>query len=376
MKKSMFVLGLFAAGLMVASGPGLSRAGDLEVTGFADIQYFIDNEHPALDPAGGRNVVERQFVVKGEIDFEKETDNLTFRMDLDFPSSETGTDANPSVGQTFANTNMSVSGLPGGPNTLAEHLEQLKFVWAITGEESGNIWLEGGLFNSPIGYESQDAPDRDFISYGQLFGLVPSNLGGIQLGASHGPISVSVLYTDEWRSVSGQGGAVTVGNNVLPASEENSFGGTIAFNPMPAVGLSIGYLTSEQNSGGFEDEDVVDIILSGSIMPSSELELSYAAEFLQDKNNDAYMITTSVKHGKHALSLRYDSVSCDGVSVFCGGGTPATPARTPASLTVSASCDVAKALTARLEWSTYEASGFEFPADNDMLSVQFVANLM
>ncbi|MFQ5589374.1 MAG: hypothetical protein ACE5F7_11120, partial [Nitrospiria bacterium] len=85
MKKSMFVLGLFAAGLMVASGPGLSRAGDLEVTGFADIQYFIDNEHPALDPAGGRNVVERQFVVKGEIDFEKETDNLTFRMDLDFP---------------------------------------------------------------------------------------------------------------------------------------------------------------------------------------------------------------------------------------------------------------------------------------------------
>lgn len=415
MKKSNAVLGLFAAGMLVASGAGASHAGDLKVTGFADIQYFITNDQPDLD--GGitnKNLVENQFVVKGELDFEKEMENVTFRMDLDFPSNETGAadtdctltaagtpvDANGdgvcdpsntggSLGSTLAATNMGVNGLPAGGNTFAEHIEQAKFVWAITGEEMGNIFLEGGIFNSPIGYESQDAPDRSFISYGQLFGMVPSNLGGIQLGGSHGPISASVIYVDEWRGTVGP--ATGVESFKLPTSEENSLGGTLGFNPMPEVGLSIGYLTSDQAFPAATpptpaDEDILDIILSGTAMPSPDLELSYGIEYLTDENNDAYAITVSARHGHHALSLRYDAMDCDATSASCAGlnagGTRV--ANEPTSFTISASCDVAEALTARLEWSTYDADAATTGTgaatakslDADMLSLQFVANLM
>lgn len=246
MKKKNTVLGLLTAGALLVSGAALSHAGDLKITGFADIQYYISNDQPTIDKATGKNIVENQFVVKGEIDFEKEVENVTFRMDLDFPSGETGP---KTIGRTLADTNMSVTGMPAGSASFADNIEQLKFVLALTGKEAGNLSLTGGIFNSPIGYELQDAPDRNFISFGQLRSMVPFNLGGVRLAASHGPVSASVLYTDEWRSVaaakdSGNPGAVTVGNWTLPTSEENSFGGTLAFNPMPEVGLSIGYLFS------------------------------------------------------------------------------------------------------------------------------------
>ncbi len=353
MKKGSFVLNMLLAALIVVGSAGLGRAGDLKVNAFVDVLYIAADDHPALD-GGAKNVVEGQFVAKGELDVEKETDGVTFRIDLDFPSSETGTatGGGGSLGSTLASTNMSVTGLPGGPNTFAEHIEQAKFVWAIPGLPL-DLNLTGGVFNSPIGYESQDAPDRSFVAYGQLFALVPSNLAGIELAGSMGALSGSVLFTDDWAGAA----AGPVGTLVLPASEENSFGLTLGYSDAntPIPDLSVGYITTSGPA-----DATLDIIVSGAITPM----LSYAVEYLTDDVVDAaFAVTLGATHGKHALGLRYDSVDTGG-------------AATPTSLTVSAACDLAEVLTARLEYVTYDSdvSGAG-STDADMILLQFVATL-
>ncbi len=371
MKKSSFVLNTLVAASIITGSAGIGHAGDLKINAFADILYIGMNDQPSLDPTNGKNLVEGQFVAKGEINLEKENGGVTFRMDLDFPSSETGPADNDgaannggSLGNTLASTNMSVNGLPGGPNTFAEHIEQAKFVWDIPGLPIDPD-LTGGVFNSPIGYESQDAPDRSFVSYGQLFGLVPSNLAGVMLEAEHGPFSGSVLFTDDWAGTAA--GPVGTTGFVLPASEENSFGLTFGYsdanNSLPD--LSVGYITTSAAL-----DATLDIIISGSVMPSSDLDLSYAVEYLTDDVVDtAFAVTLGATHGKHALHVRYDSVD------------PAAGAATPTSLTLSASCALADTLTARVEYVTFDADGGADAfgtanADSDMLLIQFVATLM
>lgn len=354
MKKSMSVLSLFAAGLMVLGGAGLSHAGDLKISGFADILYFVTNE--AFDVAGGKNALEQQFVARAEVDFEKEEGPVTFRLDLDFPGSTSG-----GIGGNLAGSHIVVGGGLAGAHTFGDTIEQAKFDWVIPSAPA-NLTLTGGIFNTPIGYELQDATDRTLITFGQLFVLLPINHAGIELSASQGPVSASVLYVDEWRSLAG--GAA------LPTAEENSYGGTLSFNPMPEVGLSIGYLTSEQNIA-VQDEDVLDVIVSGAIMPTQGLDLNYALEYVMDENNNAYGITVGAVHnGNHGLTLRYDRVDCDAGSAFCGAK------REPKSITVGVWADIASSLTARLEWSSLDSDTAGPASETDAVLLQFVAKFM
>lgn len=346
MRRGTFVLNLVMAGLVVAGSAGFGYAANLKVSGFADVTWWFGNDQPTIDAATG-NTLEQKFRTQAEVDFEKQEGDVTFRLDLDFSGNS---------------CDQSVNGIFCAGSAITTIIEQANFNWAKAGAPMG-LNLTAGIFNSPIGLESQDSPDRQFVTYGQLYGMVPSNLTGLQLAVSQGDLSASIIYANEWRTAG------------LGAVEENSVGFTLSFNPQPLFGVSIGYLTSDNGAtpATAQDEDILDIIVSGVSPLGSGAELNYALEFITDENNTGLGLTVGATHGKHALTLRYDSVDCDAGSVFCGLGATA-PSIKPTSLTLSASCELSSVLTGKLEYVTYDAdSAALIPPDADLLLVQFVA---
>lgn len=310
MKKSSFVLNILMAGLIVVGSAGISRADGLVISGFVDVTLDIVNEHndnKCSNPAGiaaTTNCSELQFNAAAELDFERKQGPVTVRVDVDLP-----------VG--------------GASNNIAGVMtEQARFDLAVPGGESLNLNLTGGIFNSPIGFESQDKPDMLQDTNGQLFDLVPSNIAGLHLSGGNDLVQGGLIFVNDF-------------NDPVPAvtttvGEENSFGATLSVTPRPELGFSIGYL----DSGILPNEGVIDVIVSGQVMPAPHLELLYALEFVSDEKRDGKGITLHAEHGKHAATIRYDMVETDG------------SAAEPTSLTIALLCQTAENLETILEWRT------------------------
>jgi len=338
MKKGSFVLNVLMAALIVVGSAGLGRADDLVVSGFVNITLPFTNEvadatcgSPAATGDGSTNCTELQFSVNTEIDFEKKQGPLTVRVDLDFLG--TGNNISPTI-----------------------HPEQMRFDLALpVGKELG-LTLTAGVFNSPIGFESQDSPDKLQTTNGQLFALVPSNLSGLQVSGGTDMISGSLIFVNDWRNSITSPGAP---NNVFPQSttptfdEENSFGATLNVNPMPIVGLSVGYL----DSAGLPNEGIINVVVSGTVMPSSDMKLLYAVELVKDENNDGLGVTLNATHGKHGATLRYDQVD-NGVTE-------------PTTLTVALSCQHADNIGVVLEWKSTDLD--TAASATDAIGLQLVA---
>ncbi|VAX30000.1 hypothetical protein MNBD_NITROSPIRAE01-2095 [hydrothermal vent metagenome] len=334
MKKSMSVFSLFAAGAMVLGGAGLSHADDLKISGFGSINFNLMNEasdNSCSDTSGtdgSTNCTELQFSVPyAEVDFEKTVGSVTVRLDLDF----NGT----------------------GNNIGNDDVEQFRFDWMLPAGQDLGLTLTGGIFNSPIGFEAQDSPDKLQISNGQLFNMVPSNLAGLQLAGGTDMVSGSLLFVNDWRDF-GTGDLPPGATQSL--GEENTLGATFAITPMPAVGLTVGYLSS----GLKPLEDTIDIVLSGTIMPSPDLALLYALEYVTNEKQDGTGITVNAMHGKHGLTLRYDMVDNDGA------------AGDPTSLTVAFLCSLEENLKVKLEWRDDDPD-VAGQSSTDATTLQFVA---
>ena len=334
MKKSSFVLNVLMAALIVVGSAGLGHAGDLVTSGFVDITLPLTNEvadgtcgSPATPGGTTTNCTELQFGATMEVDFEKKQGPVTVRVDLDFPVT---------------------AGVGTGNNLLGAIItEQMRFDLAIPGGEGLNLNLTTGVFNSPIGFEAQDAPDLLQTTNGQLFALVPSNLAGLRLSGGNDMVSGSLIFVNDW-------------NNTLPQvtagfGEENSVGITLAVNPMPIVGLSFGYLSS----AGLPTEDLINVIVSGTVMPSADLDLLYAVEFVSDEINDGLGITLNATHGKHGATIRYDMVETTG------------SAAEPTTLTVALLCQAADNLGVVVEWKSSDPD--TAASATDALGLEFVA---
>jgi hypothetical protein len=359
MKKMNFVLSLFAAGVLVLFGTGQSLAGDLKVSGFADIILTLMDESSddaTVDSDGeSANSTERKTGVSAEVDFEYTEGPVTFRLDLDIPSI-----GNEATGLT-----------PVGDIGV----EQAKFVWAIPGGDPFGLSLTGGAFNAPIGFEAQDAPDLYQTSNGQLFALVPSNLAGFMATGGVDMVSLDVYFANDWRGTSS--------GTLL--GEENSIGGLLTVTPIEQASLAVGYITSPEvdPAVGATDENVLDIVVSGTITPMEMVNLLLAGEFLTDENNTAFAVVANLTHNTptypHGLTVRFDSVDCDEGSFYCttlgipdGDGDGLTDEATPTSITVAAFVALADNLSALLEWKTFDpdASGLD---ETDMATLEFVA---
>ncbi len=333
MKKSMSVLSYVVAGAMVFGSAGLSHADDLKVSGFAQTQVALSDEasdkgcaNPA-GTAGTTNCSELQFGASAEVDFERTQGPVTVRVDLDFNG--TG-------------NNIATAATPGGLQ-----IEQAKFDWAIPAGTDLGLTLSAGIFNSPIGFESQDAPDKLQVTNGQLFGMLPSNLAGVQLSAGTNMVNGSLIFANDWNSPD----PTAAGGH----GEENSFGATLAITPMPEVGLAVGWL----DSGELPTEATLDVVLSGTIMPSQDLSLLYALEYIADEVNTGMGATLHATHGKHGLTVRYDKVETDNV------------AAEPTTLTVAVSCGMTSDnLKAVLEWKQTDPD--TVASSTDAILLQFV----
>lgn len=371
MKMKYLVSSFLLAGSMILGGIGVAQAGDLKVSGFGDVLLTITDENADGDPSAtppGKNTKESKFGADAEVDFEREQGSVVFRLDLDFPAN-----ANP----------------PGGAAALDE-IEQLKFVWALP--VGPGLTLTGGVFNSPIGFEAQDAPDKLQTSNGQLFNLLPSNLVGIMVSGSAGPASVDLIFGNEWRN----------GTN-----EENTFGARVSAPLMgDMLGVAVGFLSSEDdNIATADDEDLLDVVLSGMHTVAPDLDLTYALEFLTDDNNEAYAIVVSLRHNSpnipHGVTVRWDTVDCDSPALtapvtsftgYCsnlgalqtanpGVGVAAGSSASPNTLTVAAFAELSENLTTRLEWTAKDS---DLPdasfaplkgeaSDADLVTLEFIA---
>ena len=253
----VFGFGFLVIALMAFGGTKISHAGDTKISGFGDLTY------QAMNSQGGAGTGERLFKIAAELDIEREMNAAVgVRIDLDFP---------------------------GGV------LEQARFDWMMN--EDFRLKLTGGKFNSPIGFEAQDAPDLLQISTGFLFDLVPSNLTGVMLSGGMEMVNVSLIAANE----------------IHGTSEENTIGGVLTLTPMEDVSISVGGLIAPEKKAG--DKDILNIVAQTSMIPSVLL----AAEYTLDDNNRGVGVVANMTHDAaipHWLTLRWNGVWTDAGSTF------------------------------------------------------------
>ncbi len=359
MKMKSLVFSLFIAGSMLFSGIGVAQADDLKVSGFGSVTLTLQDD--ANDPSiangtgcadligtlNATNCTELQTGLEAEVDFEKTTGGVTFRLDLDIHD-----------------------------DTDLVEIEQAKFSYGVFENAGLGLTFTGGRFNSPIGFEAQDAPDMLQTTNGQLFGLVPSNLTGFQLSGESGIASGSVIFANDWNN-DPQGGAGSF-------AEENSIGFTLAVNPMPTANLSIGWLDSAATNAApgpstpAGNETLLDIVLSGTVAATPDIELLYALEIFSDDARDGMGLTLHATRGHHSLTVRYDTVETQRAKAGVGtnevtGGTAAGDPETT-SLTIALLCEMREGIATVLEYRTND-NDFTVTGrpDNDTLLLEFVA---
>ncbi|MCF6256817.1 MAG: porin [Gammaproteobacteria bacterium] len=203
-KKNMVALAV--AGALVS--PLAVMAADAEVSGFIDVIANTDR-----DPV---------FTADAEIDVSKEVGAVTVRVDFDM--------------------NLAVNG--GTTGTDSGRLEQAFFSWAATEQ----VTILGGLFNSPIGQEAEDAPDLNFTSHSAIWNILDNqtalygnNLAGVAAAIAAGPATVTLAVVDDL-------GFATSGT---APDEKGKTSVALVVNaaPMPGLDLELGYVTQDDVNG-------------------------------------------------------------------------------------------------------------------------------
>lgn len=297
------VLGLVGVTLLLATAPVMAEG--LKIDGFVDIVTPImsDLGDPALSD------VEADFKLQtsadAEVDFEKTTGKVTVRLDVD-----------SSDGVTL--------------------IEQAKFI-----VNNASSWFTGGKFNSPIGFEKQDAHDKLQITNGQLFEERPSNLSGFMLGTTVSVLTLNALFVNDWNADS------LGGPN--PGETDNSIGLTAAVALGGSSNLALGLLTSESATSG----GLTNLVATTKVVPN----LLLAFEYQKDDTYTGWGLTGNYTHGVHGVTVRYDSVDPEG------------PADASTLLTLAGSFAMLENLKTVLEWSTFDDGG---PFDVSLLALQFV----
>ncbi len=184
--------------------PGIAAAEGVAVSGFADIIYTaVDGS--STNTANGAGGTEGKFTADGEIDFvASPADGVTVRMDVD---------------------------VTAGSTTL----EQAYFAWGAM----ESVTVLGGIFNNPIGYEAEDAPDIDFTSHGAVYAaldgqtaLAGDNIAGVAAAVDLGVATVTVAVLNELQQT----------------DEENSFALVVNASPVKGLDLELGFVTQASNA--------------------------------------------------------------------------------------------------------------------------------
>ncbi len=251
--------------VMTAMLPLHANAADLKWDGFLDFTFMaVDDTTPV-----GPSPTQSKFDMMGELDLNAALGNkVTARMDFNLGNS-----------------------MSSMPTVDSSEFEQAFVAW----ESAKGLQLKGGLFNNPLSWEAEDAPDLFQISHGQLYGiwnettmLSGNNLMGVSVSGKTGVVTLT--------------GAVL--NDLLETPEKNSFMGIVEIKPDAHMDLKVGFVTQDV---GFET--IVDIngtytqglfMVGGEIMlPSEIVDMGLG-------------ITGTYKFSEQVMgTLRFDNVSYD-----------------------------------------------------------------
>jgi hypothetical protein len=304
--------GLAVAAVLLTAVPAM--ADDLKVWGYGSVVTILSQDTGLATTDNDANLTTNTWV---ELDFSKTMGNVTSRLDIDL-----GTIAPLSIEQASA---------------IVKH---------------GTHTLTVGRFNSPIGFEAQDAPYRLQTSTGQLFGLRPANLTGFSLSADLNPITVGLLFANDWNATAVAGSPrVGLTDNTTGLSASLALGGSST--------VALGYLTSNATGGAVADGDITNLVATTKMVPN----LLAAFEYQSGDVRTGWGLTGNYTHGMHGVTLRYDSVETDGST-----NDPAT------GLTLAGSCKMTEGITSQVEYKTTN-TGVKNAADSDWITLQFIVGL-
>ena len=202
MKKSMIALAVAAA----TTAPLMVQAAAPEVSGFVDIIYSLVDD---TADTGLVNTNESQFSADGEIDFKGNlAEDVSVQVDLDV-------------------------NLGGGDSG---DIEQAFFALKATDQVS----VIGGVFNSPIGWEAEDAPNMYQTSHSMNYDLLNSqtalrgnNVAGLAVAGTFDTITVTAALL----------------NDLQQTPEENSLAVAVGLAPNKDIELELGIVTQDNDSG-------------------------------------------------------------------------------------------------------------------------------
>ncbi len=263
MKKKLLPLAIAAA-----MAPGFAAAAD--VSGFVDVIYTI-----ADDQASGVTTpspTEGKFTSSGEIDVSASpADGVTVRMDVD---------------------------LATGSNDV--ELEQAFFAWGAT----EGVTVIGGVFNNPIGMESDDAPDMWGTNRGVVAnllddqtGLYGNNVAGLAVAGDVGPATVTAALL----------------NDLANSDEENSFALVVNASPVDGLDLELGFVTSaddaDSNASPNAVEGVTDFNVSYMIPGVDGLSVGLDYMVAGAVVDSAYEFMINYSMGDFGAGVRLEAVA-------------------------------------------------------------------
>jgi hypothetical protein len=284
MKKST-VAAIAAASLLGFGAVGSAMA-DTQVSGFEDIQYNAYNSGLATPAESGN------FRASGEVDLIEKGDGITFRTDLDILNA--------------LNTSPPVD-VPSGTGGLGVDVEQLFVNIPVMDMAS----LKAGIFNSPFGLEGQDATDLKFAANGLLWQAVPSNIVGAMVNvAPTDMLSINVGYINSRANASGAAGLGDVANDWVA---------TVAVKPMAGIGVNLGYITDDGNTGSVKSYygNQFDINASIDMVPNLDVTLDYMMGDPATGTgafDNGYGANVSYTMAKVTGAVRYEAASYEGAA--------------------------------------------------------------
>jgi len=298
MKKNLIALAVAAA-----VAPGFAAAEGASVSGFADIKLMIDND-------------KNYFLANGEVDFRNTQGAVTVGVDADLAL----------AGNDGVNAELS------GPHDSAA-IEQAFFAWGAV----ENLTILGGVFNNPIGLESEDVTGLHTASHGQIYGILDgqtalygNNIAGLAAAYNAGPATITAAVLND------------LGHTDL---EEVSLALVVNFMAMEGLDLELGYVTQE------DEDSAGNVVTAGNVVDFNATftaveNLYVGFEYLAADNvvDSAIGLTGSymIMDGLDA-SLRYDVVSYE------ADNTDDTT-----STTVAVGYKIADNLKAKVEWTSFD----------------------
>lgn len=335
----------------VICAPAYAEGDKVSVSGFADITLMVTDDTTAK--VLNKSTTEGKFGANAEVDFAgKLSDTVSVRLDADLVLASNG--------------GTSLGGDSG-------RIEQAYFAYTATPA----LTLLGGVFNNPIGWEKEDAPDLYQISHGQIWDIMDgqtslhgNNVAGIAGAFNFGKGSITVALLNE----------------VQQTNEENTVAVALNLTPMENLDLEVGYVTEASRT----DSANATYGSQGAVVGSAEnwwdvnatykwRDLIVAGEVLgADQIVDmAYMVMANYNFGNgFGATVRFDSVGYQDTTI----APVLTGLKDTETLTLAGSYAIANNLTALVEYrmqddandNTQGPSGGVI-ADGDVVQVEFVA---